>query len=87
MNLTAADYCFIRDPWWNRAAEAQAIDRAQRIHQTKTVFAYRLISKGTIEEKIQQLQADKRNLVQAVLDGDASVLQSLSLDAVRWFFA
>lgn len=87
LNLTAADYCFILDPWWNPAAEAQAIDRAHRIHQTKTVFAYRLISKGTIEEKIQQLQKSKRNLAQAVLEENGSVLQSLSLDAVRDIFA
>ena len=55
LNLTAADYVFILDPWWNPAVEAQAVDRAHRIGQDKPVFAYRLICKDTVEEKIVQL--------------------------------
>ncbi len=60
LNLTAAQYVFLLDPWWNPAVEAQAIDRAHRIGQTKNVFAYRLIAKGTVEEKVLQLQQTRR---------------------------
>ena len=56
LNLTAADYVFLLDPWWNPAVEAQAIDRAHRIGQTRHVFAYRLIAKDTVEEKVAELQ-------------------------------
>jgi len=62
LNLTAADYVYLLDPWWNPAVEAQAIDRAHRIGQTKTVFAYRLLARGTIEEKVEELQREKRAL-------------------------
>lgn len=72
LNLTAADYVFILDPWWNPAIEAQAIDRAHRIGQTRHVVAYRLIAQGTVEEKVEALQQHKRELVRAVLgDGTA----------------
>jgi superfamily II DNA or RNA helicase len=67
LNLTAADYVFILDPWWNPAVEAQAIDRAHRIGQTRRVVAYRLIARGTVEEKVEQLKSKKRALVRAVL--------------------
>ncbi len=87
LNLTAADYCFILDPWWNPAVEAQAIDRAHRIHQTKTVFAYRLIAKGTVEEKIQLLQQEKKEIAAALLEGDGSLLQKLDLKALHALFA
>ena len=70
LNLTAADYIFILDPWWNPAVEAQAIDRAHRIGQTKQVFAYRLIAKDTVEEKILELQSQKRRLTEAILSQD-----------------
>lgn len=86
LNLTAADYCFILDPWWNPAVEAQAIDRAHRIHQKNTVFAYRLIAKDTIEEKIQHLQREKREIAASLLGGDASLLQNLDLKAIRSLF-
>ena len=56
LNLTAADYVFLLDPWWNPAVEAQAIDRAHRIGQTRPVFAYRLIARDTVEEKVLELQ-------------------------------
>ncbi|MCO4783955.1 MAG: DEAD/DEAH box helicase [Candidatus Cloacimonetes bacterium] len=62
LNLVAADYVFLMDPWWNPAVENQAIDRSHRIGQTKSVFVYRLIVEKTIEEKIQKLQKDKRDL-------------------------
>lgn len=82
LNLTAADYVFLLDPWWNPAVEAQAIDRTHRIGQDKKVIAYRLIASGTVEERIQELQASKRELVQAIVgeDGAAGALSSLTRD-------
>ncbi len=68
LNLTEADYCFVCDPWWNPAAEAQAIDRTHRIGQTRPVTVYRLVSEGTIEEKVVVLQTRKRELFTAVVD-------------------
>ncbi|MCT1366430.1 DEAD/DEAH box helicase [uncultured Kocuria sp.] len=68
LNLTAADYCFIMDPWWNPAAEAQAVDRAHRIGQDRNVMVYRLVSAGTIEEKVMDLKSSKAELFQAVMD-------------------
>jgi SNF2 family DNA or RNA helicase len=69
LNLTAADTVIHYDPWWNPAAENQATDRAWRIGQDKPVFVYRLIAKGTLEEKIQELQRTKAGLADAVLAG------------------
>ncbi len=80
LNLTAADYVYILDPWWNPAAEAQAIDRAHRIGQTRSVFAYRLIAENTVEDKIVQMQRDKRRLAQALISEDNSVVQELSME-------
>jgi SNF2 family DNA or RNA helicase len=77
LNLTAADTVIHYDPWWNPAAEAQATDRAHRIGQDKPVFVYRLICKGTVEEKIGHLQGRKASLAAAVLGADASVATSL----------
>jgi len=68
LNLTEADYCFLLDPWWNPATEAQAIDRAHRIGQTRQVMIYRLISQGTIEEKVRALAQRKAQLFSGVLD-------------------
>ena len=70
LNLTAADYVFLLDPWWNPAVEAQAIDRAHRIGQSRHVFAYRLIARDTVEEKIAELQETKRELADALLVGE-----------------
>ena len=70
LNLTAAEYVFLLDPWWNPAVEAQAIDRAHRVGQTKNVFAYRLICRDTVEEKILELQNQKRELAEAILEND-----------------
>jgi superfamily II DNA or RNA helicase len=76
LNLTAADTVIHYDPWWNPAAENQATDRAWRIGQDKPVFVYRLIAKGTLEEKIQTLQHKKSSLAQALLSsGEAQALQ------------
>jgi len=77
LNLTAADYVFILDPWWNPAAEAQAVDRTHRIGQTKHVFAYRLIAKDTVEERVLELQARKKELADAIITADNSVVRSL----------
>lgn len=82
LNLTAAEYVFLLDPWWNPAVEAQAIDRAHRVGQTKTVFAYRMICRDTVEEKILELQRQKRELADAILAGDSkgSILSDMSID-------
>ncbi|MEE9405715.1 MAG: DEAD/DEAH box helicase [Algisphaera sp.] len=80
LNLTAAEYVFLLDPWWNPAVEAQAIDRAHRIGQQNTVFANRLITRDTVEEKVLALQATKRDLADAILGDPASIMQKLSLD-------
>ena len=77
LNLTAADYVFLLDPWWNPAVEAQAIDRTHRIGQTKQVFAYRLITRGTVEEKVLQLQDTKRDLADAIISANNSVIRGL----------
>jgi len=84
LNLTAADYIFILDPWWNRAAEAQAIDRAHRIGQVNPVFCFRLIAKDTIEERILELQTRKADLAGALLTDDAGALKSLTPDDVAF---
>ena len=78
LNLTSADYVFILDPWWNPAAEAQAIDRAHRIGQTKRVFAYRLIAKDTVEDKILELQKSKKDLADAIISADNSLIRNLT---------
>jgi superfamily II DNA or RNA helicase len=78
LNLTAADYVFLLDPWWNPAVEAQAIDRTHRIGQTRQVFAYRLIARDTVEEKILELQRHKRELADAIVGADGSPLRSLT---------
>ncbi|WP_321478884.1 DEAD/DEAH box helicase [uncultured Bacteroides sp.] len=77
LNLTQADYIFIIDPWWNPAAEMQAVSRAHRIGQTKRVIAYRFITKGSIEEKIIQLQEEKKKLAETFITNN-NPLESLS---------
>ncbi|WP_327034463.1 DEAD/DEAH box helicase [Micromonospora ureilytica] len=69
LNLTEADYCLLLDPWWNPAAENQAVDRTHRIGQTRNVMVYRMVAKDTIEEKVMALQARKAELFSSVLDG------------------
>lgn len=80
LNLTAADTVFLLDPWWNPAAEAQAIDRAHRMGQTRPVNAYRLVAKGTVEEKILEMQGEKKGLAEAILSGATTTLRSLTAD-------
>ena len=83
LNLTAADYVYILDPWWNPAVEAQAVDRAHRIGQTRPVFAYRLICRDTVEEKIIELQARKRDLADAIVSQDSSILRGMTADDLQ----
>jgi superfamily II DNA or RNA helicase len=78
LNLTAAEYVFLLDPWWNPAVEAQAIDRTHRIGQSRNVFAYRLVARDTVEEKILDLQKTKRELADAIITADNAVLSGLS---------
>ncbi|MES2819658.1 MAG: DEAD/DEAH box helicase [Pseudomonadota bacterium] len=87
LNLTAADTVIHFDPWWNPAAEAQASDRAYRIGQDKPVFVYKLIARGSVEEKIQQLQQAKASLARGVLDGGSQVDWHLSQDDLDALFA
>ncbi len=82
LTVTEADYVFLLDPWWNPAAEAQAIDRVHRIGQTRRVFVYRLISAGTIEEKVLALQQRKARLFSAVMDDDALFAQVITADDI-----
>jgi len=84
LNLTAADYIFIMDPWWNSAAENQAIDRSHRIGQRNPVFCYRLIAKDTIEERILELQKRKTDLAGALLADDPGALKALSPEEVAY---
>jgi SNF2 family DNA or RNA helicase len=78
LNLHAAEYVYLLDPWWNPAVEAQAIDRAHRIGQTRQVFAYRLIARDTVEEKVLELQKAKRDLADAIISADNSVIRNLT---------
>jgi non-specific serine/threonine protein kinase len=87
LNLTAADYVYIVDPWWNPAVEQQAIDRTHRIGQTKNIFAYRMICKDTIEDKILQLQEKKRMLAKELIADDASFVKALTKEDVEYLFS
>ncbi len=87
LNLTAADYVYIVDPWWNPAVEQQAIDRTHRIGQTKNIFAYRMICKDTIEDKILQLQDKKRALAKDLVSDDDGFVKTLSREDVEYLFS
>ena len=86
LNLTKADYVYLIDPWWNPAVETQAIDRTHRIGQDKNVFAYRMICKDTIEEKIVELQQKKKKLAKDLIQVDESVFKSLKKDELLALF-
>ncbi|MGW4333499.1 DEAD/DEAH box helicase [Rhodococcus koreensis] len=86
LNLTEADYCFILDPWWNPATEAQAVDRAHRIGQTRNVMVYRLIAKDTIEDKVMALKEKKSALFASVMDADTLLSSTLDADDIRSLF-
>jgi SNF2 family DNA or RNA helicase len=86
LNLTVADYVYIVDPWWNPAAELQAIDRAHRIGQKRKVFAYKMICKDSVEEKILQLQERKKMLADDLIQEDAGFVKKLSRDDIEFLF-
>jgi SNF2 family DNA or RNA helicase len=82
LNLTAADTVVHFDPWWNPAVEAQATDRAHRIGQKSTVTSYKLITRGTVEEKILQLQQRKRSLMEALVESEQPLMDGLTMDEI-----
>ena len=87
LNLTEADYCFLLDPWWNPATEAQAVDRTHRIGQTRSVMVYRLVAKDTIEEKVMALKARKARLFSSVMDDGNAFGTTLDADDIRALLA
>ena len=87
LNLTAADYVYIVDPWWNPAVEQQAIDRTHRIGQTKNIFAYKMICKDTVEEKILMLQEKKKKLAGDIVGDDSAFVKKLSKDDIEFLFS
>jgi superfamily II DNA or RNA helicase len=86
LTLTEADYVFVLDPWWNPAAEAQAVDRAHRIGQTQHVHVYRLVATDTIEEKVMALKARKAELFAQVIDGEGAMSTSIDAADIRGLF-
>jgi SNF2 family DNA or RNA helicase len=87
LNLTAADYVYLVDPWWNPAVEAQAIDRTHRIGQTNHVFAYKMICKDTVEEKILKLQEKKKALAADLVASETGMMKSLTRDDIAFLFS
>ena len=87
LNLTAADYVYLIDPWWNPAVEQQAIDRTHRIGQTQNIFAYRMICKDTVEEKIMTLKERKNLLVKDIISDDSQMIKQLTKDDVAYLFS
>jgi len=87
LNLTAADYVYLVDPWWNPAVETQAIDRTHRIGQTNHVFAYRMICKDTVEEKILQLQKHKKSIADEIISSESSFVKNLTRDDIDALFS
>ncbi len=87
LNLTAADYVFILDPWWNPALEAQAVDRAYRIGQKNSVFAYRFVCRDTVEEKIMAIKAKKQKTADAIISGDALKPSDLTKSDLEFIFS
>ena len=84
LNLTSADTIFIYDPWWNKTAEDQAVDRSHRMGQKNTVFSYKLISKDTIEEKILKLQKEKSRLFEDLISDDSASLKNLTQEDIEY---
>jgi len=84
LNLTAADYVFLFDPWWNTAVESQAIDRTHRIGQQSHVFAYRMICKNSVEEKIMKMAAGKKKIAEDLITAEEGFVKSLTLDDIRY---
>jgi len=86
LNLTGADTVIHFDPWWNPAVEDQATDRAHRIGQTRVVTSYKLITRGTVEEKIRALQQRKRAVIKATLGGEESLVENLTWEEIQGLF-
>jgi len=86
LTLTAADYVFLFDPWWNTAVQQQAIDRTHRIGQTRNVFAYKMICKDTIEEKIVRLQEKKKQLAEDLVGADEGFVKMLNEEDIAYLF-
>ena len=87
LNLTAADYVYLVDPWWNPAAEQQAIDRTHRIGQTRKIFAYKMICKDTVEEKILLLQQKKKTLANELINEDSGFVKKLNKEDIAFLFS
>jgi len=87
LTLTAADYVFLFDPWWNTAVEQQAIDRTHRIGQTKNVFAYKIICKNTIEEKMIELQLRKKKLAEDLVGEEDGFIKTLNEEDIAYLFS
>ena len=86
LTLTEADYVFLLDPWWNPAVEAQAVDRAHRIGQDKNVMVYRMVSKGSIEEKVLALQQQKVEMFDALTEDDTAFSSNVTAEDIRALF-
>jgi len=86
LNLTAADYVYILDPWWNPAAEAQAIDRCYRIGQEKHVMAYKIVCRDSVEEHILALQESKKRISEGLILDEANLMKSISKDELLKLF-
>ncbi|HTN37170.1 MAG TPA: C-terminal helicase domain-containing protein, partial [Arachidicoccus sp.] len=87
LNLTAAQYVYLVDPWWNQAVEQQAIDRTHRIGQSDNVFAYRMICKHTIEEKILAMQQKKKHLSDELISAEEGFVKQMTEDDLRFLFS
>jgi SNF2 family DNA or RNA helicase len=87
LTLTAADYVYLIDPWWNPAAEQQAIDRTHRIGQQQKVFAYKMICRDTVEEKILALQQRKKSVAEDIISEDTGFVKALSTEDVAYLFS
>ncbi|MBK8517117.1 MAG: SWF/SNF helicase family protein [Saprospiraceae bacterium] len=87
LNLTEADYVYIVDPWWNPAVEQQAIDRTHRIGQKNNIFAYKMICKDSVEEKIMQLQERKLNISKEIVQEDTAFFKSLTTEDISYLFS
>jgi SNF2 family DNA or RNA helicase len=86
LNLTAADTVIMTDPWWNPMGENQAIDRAHRIGQTRKVMVYKMITQGTIEEKILDLQQNKRELFENLIEQGQNIIKKMTPDQLQELF-
>ena len=87
LNLTAADMVYIFEPWWNRAAEEQAINRLHRFGQKNTVLSYSLITRCSIEEKIQELQRRKADLFEGLITSDSAVTKVLTEEDIDFILS